>query len=177
MKDGSQPMIAAIFRMSPRLSCFAFRASALAGAMAFAIGMASAETVGVIAVENAWSRAVPDGATVGVGYLTIRNEGDEADRLVSASAALAGETEIHQTTMEGGVMRMRPVPGGVSVPAKSTVMLEPSGYHLMLMGLTRPLKEGDTFPTKLTFEHAGSVEVTFHVLGIGAQGPKTGQQQ
>ena len=177
MEGGSQPMIAAIFRMASRMSCLAVRAFALAGTMVVAIGIASAETDGAIALENAWSRAVPDGTTVGVGYLAIRNAGDEPDRLVSASASLAGETEIHQTTMQDGVMRMRPVPGGVPVPAKSTVMLEPSGYHFMFMGLTQPLKEGDAFPAKLTFERAGSVEVTFHVLGMGAQGPKTEQQQ
>jgi copper(I)-binding protein len=148
------------------------RAFTLAGAVAFSVGVASAETAGAIAVENAWSRAVPEGASVGVGYLAIRNTGDAPDRLLSASASLAGQTEIHQTTMDGGVMRMRPVPDGVPVPANSTVMLEPNGYHVMFMGLTQPLKEGDAFPAKLTFERAGSVEVTFHVLGIGAQGPK-----
>jgi periplasmic copper chaperone A len=173
MPDGSQPMIAAIFRKDRRRSAVAFYAFALAGAMAFVPAAAPAETVGAIAVENAWSRAVPEGASVGVGYLAIRNDGDEPDRLVSASASLATETEIHQTTMADGVMRMRPVPDGVPVPAKSTVMLEPSGYHFMFMGLTQPLKEGDSFPAKLTFERAGSVEVTFQVLGIGAQGPKT----
>jgi len=162
MPAGSQPMTAAIFR-----------AFALAGLMVFVAGGASAETVGAIAVENAWSRAVPEGASVGVGYLAIKNEGDEPDRLVSASASPAAETEIHQTTMADGVLRMRPVPNGVPVPAKSTVMLEPNGYHFMFMGLRQPLKEGDAFPAKLTFERAGSVEVTFQVLGIGAQGPKT----
>src|SRR5262245_64122393 len=109
---GSQPMTAAIFR-----------AFALAGLMVFVAGGAAAETVGAIAVENAWSRAVPEGTSVGVGYLAIRNEGDEPDRLVSASASLAAETEIHQTTIADGVMRMRPVSdNGVPVPAKSTVM-------------------------------------------------------
>jgi periplasmic copper chaperone A len=161
MPPGSQPMMAAMFR-----------AFALAGAVVFWAGVASAETVGTIAVENAWSRAVPQGASVGVGYLAIRNTGDAPDRLVSASASLAAQTEIHHTTMADGVMRMRPVPDGVPVPAKSTVMLEPNGYHFMFMGLTQKLKEGDAFPAKLTFERAGSVEVTFHVLGIGAQGPK-----
>jgi copper(I)-binding protein len=149
-----------------------FRAFVLAGAVVFSAGVASAETAGAIAVENAWSRAVPAGASVGVGYLAIKNGGDEPDRLLSANAAIAGQTEIHHTTMADGVMRMRPVPDGVPVPAKGTVMLEPNGYHFMFMGLTRPLKEGDAFPAKLTFERAGNVEVTFHVLGIGAQGPK-----
>jgi copper(I)-binding protein len=154
-----------------------FRALALAGAIVFAAGTASAETAGTITVENVWSRTVPDGSEVAVGYLTIRNDGDEPDRLVSASAPFAGETEMHQTTMTDGVMQMRPVSEGVPVPAKSTVTLEPGSYHLMFMRLTGPIKEGDTLPLKLTFERAGSVDVTVQVLGIGAQGPKTRPQQ
>jgi periplasmic copper chaperone A len=168
--------------MSPDMSrltfrALTFRALALAGAIVFAAGTASAETAGMITVENVWSRTVPDGSEVAVGYLTIRNDGDEPDRLVSASAPFAGETEMHQTTMTDGVMQMRPVSEGVPVPAKSTVTLEPGSYHLMFMRLTGPIKEGDTLPLKLTFERAGSVDVTVQVLGIGAQGPKTGPQQ
>ena len=149
-----------------------FRAVALAAAVVVSAGAATAETAGAIAVENAWSREVPAGAHVGVGYLAIKNSSDEPDRLVSASTPVAGETMIHQTTMADGVMKMRPVPDGVPVPAKGTAMLEPNSYHFMFMGLTQPLKEGETFPATLVFERAGSVEVTFHVRGIGAQGPK-----
>ena len=159
--------------MSPDMFRLTFRALALAGAIFLAAGTASAATAGAITVENAWSRTVPDGSEVGVGYLTIRNDGDEPDRLISASAPFAGETEMHQTTMTDGVMQMRPVSEGVPVPAKSTVTLEPGSYHLMFMRLTQAIKEGDTLPLKLTFEKAGSVEVTVHVLGIGAQGPET----
>ena len=160
--------------MSPELSrltfhALMFRALALAGAIVLAAGMASAETAGTITVENAWSRTVPDGSEVGVGYLTIRNDGDEPDRLVSASAAFAGETELHQTTMTDGVMKMRPVTEGVPVPAKSTVTLEPGSYHLMFMRLTQPIKEGDALPLKLTFERAGSVEMTISSRHRGAR--------
>lgn len=154
-----------------------FRVLALAGAIVFAAGMAPAETAGSIKVENAWSRTVPDGSEVAVGYVTIRNEGDEPDRLVSASAPFAGATEMHQTTMTDGVMRMRPVSEGVPVPAKSTVTLEPGSYHLMFIRLTGPIKQGDALPLKLTFERAGSVDVTVQVLGIGAQGPAAGPQE
>jgi copper(I)-binding protein len=148
----------------------------LAGLL-LAVGPAPAETVGAISVENAWSRAVPSGAKVAVGYLAIRNDGDEPDRLLSASAPFAGKAEIHQSSMEEGMMRMRPVPDGVPVPAKAIVTLEPHSYHLMFMQLTRPLEEGDTVTAKLTFERAGSVDVAFQVLGIGAQGPKTEPRQ
>jgi copper(I)-binding protein len=130
-------MIAAIFRMASRMSCLAVRAFALAGTMVVAIGIASAETDGAIAVENAWSRAVPEGATVGVGYLAIRNESDVPDRLVSASASLAGETEIHQTTMDDGVMRIRRFRRCLCRPKARYVG---TCYHFMFMGLTAAQK-------------------------------------
>jgi hypothetical protein len=129
-----------------------------------------------ISVENAWARATPKGAQVAAGYLTVKNEGEEPDRLVSAEAAFAGKTEIHLMREVDGVMQMRPVPDGVEIPPKGTLKLEPSDYHLMFMGLAAPLKEGDTVSGTLTFEHAGKMEVTFQVLGIGAQGPAADSQ-
>ena len=150
------------------LSALVLAAFMLAG------GAASSETAGSITVENAWSRASPSGIKVAAGYLAIVNDGDEPDRLLSASAPFAGATEIHKTSMADGVMRMRPVPDGVPIPAKSTIMLEPNSYHLMFTGLTGPLNEGDTLKANLTFEHAGTVSITIDVLAIGAQGPRTG---
>jgi len=141
-------------------------------AVMLAGGAASAETSGSIAVENAWSRASPSGIKVAAGYLAIINDGEAPDRLLSANAPFASATEIHQTSMEDGMMRMRPVRGGVPIPAKSRVMLEPNSYHLMFTGLTEPLHQGDAVPATLTFEHAGTVSITINVLGIGAQGPK-----
>ena len=127
---------------------------------------------GAVSVDKAWSRATPNGAKVAAGFFTVTNDGDVPDRLVSASADFAGETQIHQMSMDGGVMKMRPVPEGIVIPSKSSVVLAPAGYHLMFMDLTRPLKQGDSFPAKLNFEHAGSMEVTFKVLGMGVQGPE-----
>jgi len=149
------------------LSALALAAFMLAG------GAASSETIGSISVENAWSRASPSGVKVAAGYLTIVNNGEEPDRLLSASAPFASATEIHKTSMKDGVMRMRPVPNGVPIPAKSTVMLEPNAYHLMFTGLTEPLHEGNAVPASLTFERAGTLSITIGVLGIGAQGPKS----
>jgi len=144
---------------------------ALAAVM-LAAGPACSETSGSVKVENAWSRASPSGVKVAAGYLTIVNRGDEPDRLLEASAPFAGATEIHQTSMKDGVMRMRPVKDGVPVPANSMVTLEPNSYHLMFMGLTEPLHEGDTVQANLIFERAGTVGITISVLGIGAQGPE-----
>jgi copper(I)-binding protein len=124
-----------------------------------------------ITVDKAWSRATAQGADIGVGYLTIKNNGDTPDRLVSVSAAVAEKVEMHQTQMVDGTMQMRPVPDGIPIPAKGTVMLEPAGYHLMLMGLKAPLQKGSTFGASLAFEQAGTVDVTFHVEGLGASTP------
>ena len=132
---------------------------------------------GSITVENAWVRATPKGAKVGAGYLTINNEGAEPDRLVSASAGFAGKTEMHQSSMVDGMMKMRPVAGGIEIPAKGTVTLGPGGYHFMFLDLTAPLNEGDTVSGELTFGRAGKMEVAFKVLGAGARGPGEDAQQ
>jgi periplasmic copper chaperone A len=138
--------------------------------LAASIGTAGAET-GSIAIENAWARATPAGAKVAAGYLTVKNGGDEPDRLVSASAEFAGKSEIHTMNMVHGMMQMRPVKDGLAVPARGSVALEPNSYHLMFMDLAKPLAEGDTVAGQLTFERAGSVPVEFKVMGIGAPGP------
>jgi len=149
-------------------------------AFAFAIGailiassslLADDVKVGPISVSDAWSRATPGGAQVAAGYLTIKNDGNASDRLVSATAAIAGKTEIHQMSMVDGVMKMRQLTDGLPVAGKGSVVLEPSSNHLMFMDLKGPLKEGEQFAGSLTFEHAGTVDVTFHVRGIGAAAP------
>jgi len=148
--------------------------SALAIAMLLFLSGAAAEdaTAGRISIKDAWSRATPEGANVGVGYLTITNDGDAPDRLVSADADFAGQAEIHQMTMNNDVMQMRPVPDGVTIPAKGSVVFSPASYHLMFMGLKGPLKQGDAVTGSLTFEHAGKVNVTFQVEAMGASAPE-----
>ena len=147
---------------------------ALAIAMLLFLSSAAAEdaTAGPISIKDAWSRATPEGANVGVGYLTITNDGDAPDRLVSADADFAGQAEIHQMTMNNDVMQMRPVPDGVTIPAKGSVVFSPASYHLMFMGLKGPLKQGDAVTGSLTFEHAGKVNVTFQVEAMGASAPE-----
>jgi len=148
-----------------------FAAMALA-AVAFAASAAQhasdGSKTGYISIEAPWSRATPGGAKVGAGYLTIKNGGAAPDRLVSAAADIAERAEIHEMSMTDGVMKMRQVSDGVAVPAGGNVALAPNGYHLMFLGLKKPLTEGDTFSGTLTFEKAGTVAVTFEVRGIGA---------
>jgi periplasmic copper chaperone A len=113
-----------------------------------------------IAVEGAWARAAAEGQTSSAAYFTIRNRGGE-DRLLSASSPV-GETSIHETSIEDGVMRMRPLES-LEIPANSTVALEPHGMHIMLMGLQAPLETGATVPIELTFERAGPRQVEAEV--------------
>jgi periplasmic copper chaperone A len=126
---------------------------------------------GDLTISQGWARATPRGAKVGGGYLTIQNDGGAPDRLVSASTDVAGKVEIHEMTMSNGVMKMRPLEKGLTVEPGKTVKLAPSGYHLMLMDLKSPLKQGEKVPVTLDFEKAGKVSVSLDVEGVGAQGP------
>jgi copper(I)-binding protein len=153
------------------------RRAAFAVALALlAAGPAAAHEFksGPIEVVHPWARATPPAAKVGGGYAEIRNDGSEPDRLVSVTAEVAGRVEIHEMGMKDGVMTMRPVEGGVPVPANGTAALAPGGFHLMMLDLKRPLKAGESFAGTMTFEKAGTIAVTFEVAPIGATGPGTG---
>ena len=161
-----------------RLAAVAFALVATVGLTAGGEAALAAEfKAGDISIEAPWSRATPGGAKVGAGYLTIKNGGAAPDRLVSATADIAEHTEIHEMSMTDGMMKMRQVSDGVAVPAGGSVALAPNGYHLMLLGLKKPLTEGGTFSGTLTFEKAGTVAVTFEVRGIGASDPEPSAHQ
>jgi copper(I)-binding protein len=130
--------------------------------------------LGNLEIKSPWSRAIPAGAKVAGGYFVVVNHGDTPDRLVSATAEVAGRAEIHEMSMQNGVMTMRPQPQGLAIPAHGEVALKPGSYHLMLLDLKRPPKQGEPFAGTLTFEKAGKVDVTFAVEGIGA--PAGGDQ-
>lgn len=127
--------------------------------------------VGDLLLTDLWSRATPPGAKVGAAYLTIENKGMAADRLVGLSSPV-GQAEVHEMKTTNGVMTMRPVEGGVAIAAGQKVTLAPGGYHIMLTGLTAPLKEGEMLHVTLKFEKAGDIDATFHIRSVGAQGPK-----
>ena len=110
-------------------------------------------------VTGAWARATPPGASTGVIYLTVINDGASADRLVGASTPAAAKAEPHTMSMKGMVMIMRPAKDGLPVPAKGRLALSPSGDHLMLTGLKGPLKTGAKLSLTLRFAKAGPVKV------------------
>lgn len=124
--------------------------------------------VGDIKIMKPWTRATPPNAKVGGGYLTIMNSGSTADRLVSATSAVAGKVEVHDMKVENGVMKMRPLSDGLDIPAGETITLAPGGFHVMFMKLTEPFKEGEMVKATLVFEKAGSVDVMFPIAAIGA---------
>lgn len=128
-------------------------------------------TAGPIKVEQAWSRATPPGAKVGGGYLKVTNTGSQPDRLTGGTFPLAGRVEVHQMSLDGTVMRMKQVAGGVEIKPGETVEFKPGGYHLMFMDLKESLTAGQSLKGTLAFEKAGTVEVEYAVRPLGASGP------
>lgn len=129
---------------------------------------AAAPATVALSVADAWANPTPGGVNVSAGYLTITNDTETADRLVSASSPRASSVEVHEMTMDGGVMRMRHMQGGIAIPAGGAVMLAPGGYHLMFMGVTQPFAEGEEIPVQLTFETAGVKDIVLQVRRAGA---------
>ncbi|MFN3518029.1 MAG: copper chaperone PCu(A)C [Sphingomonas sp.] len=126
---------------------------------------------GDITISQPWSRATAPRAAVGAGYAQIRNGGKTADRLISVSTPRAARVELHSMTTQNGIMRMRPLSGGIALAPGATVALAPGGNHIMFMGLTAPLKQGERVPAALRFAKAGEVKVVFTVRAAGAAAP------
>ena len=119
-----------------------------------------------IQVEQPWARATPAGASTGAVYLTITNKSHDADRLLSASSDVADKVQFHEMKVVNGIMEMREVTGGLPVAANGSVVLKPGSYHVMLIGLKKPLKAGETIPLTLDFEKAGKVSITVPVRAM-----------
>jgi hypothetical protein len=96
----------------------------------------------------------------------------QPDRLLSASSGAAAKVEIHQMSMQDGIMTMRPREDGLAIAPEATVTLEPGGDHIMFIGLTAPFEEGQRVPVSLNFERAGKIETSFEVGSVGAKGPR-----
>lgn len=130
---------------------------------------------GDIQVLQPFARATP--AKVGGVFLTLKNAGGTADRLLKAASPAADNVELHTHIKDGDAMRMRAV-DNIPVPAHGQIALEPGGYHIMLIGLKQALKEGTSFPLTLTFEKAGTVTLSVPVQKAGSSGmPAAGGHQ
>jgi copper(I)-binding protein len=102
--------------------------------------------------------------------MQLRNAGSAAERVVEVSSPVAGRVEMHITTREGDVMKMRQVPS-FEIPPGGTFELKPGGAHLMLMELNRPLKKGERVPLTLKLEKGGELKVELSVAEMGARHP------
>jgi copper(I)-binding protein len=140
----------------------------LALAASLVVASAALAQTTQLEVSNAWARATPGKAENGAAYLTIQSP--TADRLLSLSSPVAKKAELHTMSMEGMVMKMRPL-ADLDIPAGQPVTLKPGGQHVMLLGLDAPLREGQSFPLTLTFEKAGTRMVTVAIEKPGAAGP------
>ena len=168
MMMSDDPMISMKTTMKPRLSLLSLALTLLLLPLTPAPAQQSSDS---IAISQAWSRATPGGAQVAGGYLTIKNNGPAADRLLGGSTDAAAKVEVHEMATKDGVMTMREVKDGVPVAPGATVKLAPGGFHLMLVNVKKPLKQGDVVNVTLNFEKAGQKQVSFNVLGVGAKGP------
>jgi copper(I)-binding protein len=120
-----------------------------------------------VEVQQPWTRATAPGAKTAAGYMTIRNQSAQPDRLVGGSTPVAAKVQTHVHIKDGEILRMREV-NGYDIPANGTFQLKPGGAHLMLVDLKRPLKGGEKIPVVLKFEKSGEMKVDFEVRPLAS---------
>ncbi len=121
-----------------------------------------------IQVSDAWTRATTAAASSASVYMTIANQGGE-DRLTAVTTPAAKAATLHTMTMDGSIMRMRPVADGIEVAADGSLSLAPNGTHVMLTGLQRPLVPGQQIPARLLFARSGYRDIDITVVAAGAR--------
>jgi copper(I)-binding protein len=112
-------------------------------------------------VQGAWARATVPGQKATGAFMKLTSK--TGSRLVSVSTPVAGVAEVHEMKMDGEVMKMRAVDGGLELPAGKAVELKPGGYHVMLMDLKLPLQKDTTIPMTLVFKDAKGVETSAEI--------------
>lgn len=131
-------------------------------------------TAGELEITGAFTRATLPAAKVAGGYLEVENKGATPDRLLGGTSEAVESVQVHQMAMEGDVMKMGRVEGGLEIPAGEAVTLAPGGLHLMLIGLRNPFSEGECVEVRLQFEEAGEVPVLLNVGGMAADAAPEG---
>ena len=123
-------------------------------------------------LTDVWARETVASASNSAAYLEIHNHSGSDDRLIGGSTPVADVVEVHDHRMDDGVMRMMHLSDGLEVPAGETVVLQPQGYHLMIIGLDEQLRAGETVPLALTFENAGEISVTAEIRPLRESNPE-----
>ena len=135
----------------------------LAGLLAIILSGCGATVAGPQIVQHdAWGRPSPKMAGTGAVYVVIENKGGQADRLIGATSQAAAKVEVHESYMDGDVMKMRPIPA-VDVPVGGTLELKPGSYHIMLIDLVKPLESGSHIAVTLKFEKSGDVPLDVEI--------------
>lgn len=125
--------------------------------------------LGELVIDHPYTRATPPNAKVAGGYLTITNNGNEADRFIAASAEFSDRVEIHKMEIKNDIMKMMPIPEGLEIPAGGSVELKPGSFHLMFMSISSPLVEGEMQKVTLEFEKSGKVEISLAIVGFNGK--------
>lgn len=147
-------------------SLLAAQAHGTQAAASHEAGTPAVVTAGDLEISAAWARAMLAGQKAGGAYMTLANKGAAADRLLGGASPAAGKVEVHTMEVVNDVMTMRPVAGGLEIPAGATVELKPGSFHVMFMDVATPFAEGDTVPVTLTFEKAGDVDLSLPVRAM-----------
>ncbi|MGE3074933.1 MAG: copper chaperone PCu(A)C [Dehalococcoidia bacterium] len=124
-------------------------------------------TAGDLSIYDGWVRTTTN--DVSAAYFMVKNAGLD-DTLVKVTSSITDMAQLHEVITEGANSKMQEKEGGFPVPAKGELMLQPGGYHVMLMNLKEPLKAGETVELELQFEKAGTVKVTVPVKASGDSG-------
>ena len=140
------------------------RRTVLLTALALATALSLQAQDQPILVQNAYARSNGTANGAGAVFLTLQNTGTADDRLLSVTTDAAQMAELHSHTQDAnGVMTMGAIEGGIALPAGGSHALARGGDHIMLMGLTRALNQGDSVDLALTFEKAGTLTITVPV--------------
>ena len=123
-----------------------------------------------ITVQDAWIRGIPASATTTAAFMTIHNTGSDNAVLKSVDCAVAETVQIHTMEQVGEIMKMKEV-SELRIPANGQAVLAPKGYHIMLIGLVRPIKEGESIPLSLNFADRPTVVVDAVVKKWGSMPP------
>jgi copper(I)-binding protein len=130
------------------------------------ISLTNAQTkLGNLQISKQMARATAPGQSMSSAYLLIENKGSTPDRLLTVTYSRAKEVQIHEMKMEGDKMMMRQMTA-LEIPANGSVELKSGGYHLMMLGLQEPIKEGDSVKMTLQFEKAGKVDISFQTKSM-----------